>query len=99
MTIALNSNSDSARVSACNIILDRAWGKARQSKHQHHVQHEQAITHVDLAGQVDLRRLSNDELREFELSNLRAAIRNDSIQPSHTFDDCHCLAFRSREGP
>ena len=73
--IAQKGKTDTARLAACGIILDLAWGKPRQShKHQHSVQNEQAITHVDLAGQVDLRRLTNDELRDFEQLLDRATV-------------------------
>jgi hypothetical protein len=73
------------RLAACNIILDRAWGKPRQShKHQHRVQHG-AITHVEVAGQVDLRRLSDDELQDFERlldrATVPAAIEAGPVEP------------------
>jgi hypothetical protein len=71
-----NGKSDATRLSACSIIIERAWGKPKQShQHKHSVeQKDKPITEVDIVGQVDLRRLSNDELREFERLLDRATV-------------------------
>jgi len=69
------------------------WNK-QSYQHKHSVeQKDKPITEVDIVGQVDLRRLNNDELREFErlqskldLSSLRETIRTDSILPRHEAD-------------
>jgi len=75
LDIALNGENENARLAACSTILDRAWGKARQShKHQHHMHHEGVIGHMEVGGQVDLRRLSDDELRDLELLLDRATV-------------------------
>jgi hypothetical protein len=63
--LSQRADNQNCRLAACNTILDRAWGKARQS-HKHSVEpKDRPITEVDIVGQVDLRRLTNDELREF----------------------------------
>jgi hypothetical protein len=74
--LSQNADNPNCRLAACNTILDRAWGKARQShKHQHSVeQRDRPITDIEFVGQVDLRRLTDDELRDFQRLLDRATV-------------------------
>jgi hypothetical protein len=55
VSIATKSESDSARVSAANALLDRAYGKPRQS-----------VEHSGTVGTYDLTKVSNDDLARLE---------------------------------
>jgi hypothetical protein len=57
--IAKKGESESARVAAANSILDRAYGKARQS-------HEHSGPNGGPIPTVDLTKLSGDELAQLE---------------------------------
>lgn len=53
--VATKSESDSAKVAAANALLDRAYGKPRQS-----------VEHSGSVGTYDLSKLSDDELDRLE---------------------------------
>lgn len=55
VNIATSSESDAARVSAATALLDRAYGKPRQS-----------VNHSGAVGSYDLSKLSDDELDRLE---------------------------------
>jgi hypothetical protein len=59
------------RLSASLAVVERAWGKPK-AQHRHSV--DKPITEVDIVGQVDVRRLSHDELRDFERLLDRATV-------------------------
>lgn len=55
VSIATKGESESARVSAANALLDRAYGKPRQS-----------VEHSGTVGTYDLTKVSNDDLARLE---------------------------------
>ncbi|PSJ60759.1 hypothetical protein [Pseudaminobacter soli (ex Li et al. 2025)] len=59
VNVAKDGESESARVAAANALLDRAYGKPRQS-HEHSGPNGGPITSVDLT------KLSGDELAQLE---------------------------------
>jgi len=77
VSIAKSSESDAARVSAANAILDRGFGKPAQS-HQHTGRNGGPIQHVDLT------KLSGDELDQLEsiFGPLAGAGDDDATDPA-----------------
>lgn len=55
VTVATKGESESARVAAANALLDRAYGKPRQS-----------VEHSGTVGTYDLTKVSNDDLARLE---------------------------------
>jgi hypothetical protein len=75
--LSKHAETHTCRLAASIAVVDRAWGKPSQShKHRHQLdQQDRPITEVDFVGQVDLRRLSDDELRDFRRQELLPTVR------------------------
>jgi hypothetical protein len=76
--LATSAENESARVAACNALLDRGWGKAPQTITIDETPNIPAAT----SAKIDMSKLSDDELRAYEmLARALARIRAEGQEP------------------